>query len=236
MTYREVTLVFLVALMANIYEYGYSASLNEFASIIDVEFEIPNTHAQVRTSKKYDLKRVTETEKTGVADTDDGLKMGLPELGLDEVKEHKDKSGDLQMIRKQLASSIDISFSAKLGTSIADISPWNTVVFDKAITNNGNGYNTATGIFTVPITGTYYFSSTILTKMKSTVEMSLRVNEKDSMLMYACATTLTYNSATNSIIVKLNKDDKVKIIKYGPWGSRPFYIHRIWSTFTGFLL
>lgn len=140
------------------------------------------------------------------------------------------------MIRKQLASSVDISFSAKLGTAIADISPWNTVVFDKAITNNGNCYNTATGIFTAPIAGTYYFSSTILTKMKSTVEMALRVNEKDEMWMYACATTLTYNSATNSIIVKLHKDDKVKIIKYGPWGARPFYLHPTWSTFTGFLL
>lgn len=66
--------------------------------------------------------------------------------------------------------------------------------------------------------------------------MSLRVNEKDEMMIYACATNLPNNSGTNSVIVKLNKDDKVKIIKYGPYGARPFYIHHVWSTFTGFLL
>lgn len=80
MTYREVKLVFLMVMLVNLNEYGFSASLTEFANIVDVEFEIPNTHAQVRTSKKYDFKRVT---KTGVADTDDGLKLGLAELGLD---------------------------------------------------------------------------------------------------------------------------------------------------------
>ncbi|XP_063446080.1 heavy metal-binding protein HIP-like [Mytilus trossulus] len=238
MTCRAVKLVFLVVLMVNLNDYGFSAALSEFSNIIDVEFEIPNTHAQVRTSDKDEPKRVTETEKTSVADTDDGLKSGLAKLGLDasEIKKHNAKSGDLQNVKKQLANSVDISFSAKLGTSIADISPWNTVVFDKVITNNGNCYNTVNGIFTAPIAGTYYFSSTILTKKNSTVQMSLRVNEKDAMFIFACATNLTFSSATNSIIVKLNKDDKVKIIKYGPWGSHPFYIHQDWSTFTGFLL
>ncbi|CAC5402356.1 C1QL [Mytilus coruscus] len=222
--------------MVSLNEYGFSASLSEFAEIVDDEFEIPHLNAQVGTSNKHNFKRVTETGKTDFAENDDDLKKGLTKKGLDEVKEHNDKSIDLQNIRKQLASSVHISFSAKLGTSIEDINPWNTVVFNKAITNNGNCYNTATGIFTAPIAGTYYFSSTILTKRKSTLEMSLRVNEKDAMLIYACATTLIYNSATNNIIVKLNKDDKVKMIKYGPWGERPFYIHHSWSTFTGFLL
>ncbi|CAG2250415.1 C1QL [Mytilus edulis] len=216
MTCREVKLVVLVVLLANLNEIGFSAALSEFANIIDVEFEIPNTHAQARTSNEDDFKRVTETEKSDGADTGDGLKKEQGKLGLDAVKEHNDKSEDLRNTRRQLASSVEISFSAKLGTSIADISPWHTVVFDKAITNNGNCYNIVTGIFTAPIAGTYYFSSTIFTKRKSTVEMSLRVNEKDEMMIYACATNLPNNSGTNSVIVKLNKDDKVKIIKYGP--------------------
>lgn len=36
---------------------------------------------------------------------------------------------------------------------------WNTTVMDYAIVNNGSCYSTATGRFTAPVTGTYYFTS-----------------------------------------------------------------------------
>lgn len=129
-----------------------------------------------------------------------------------------------------------ISFSARLGTSIKDIDPWNTVIFDKVISNDGNSYNAATGIFTAPIAGTYYFTATIYTTRGSTLELALKVNEQNPMFMYTCASALTGNTATNSIIVKLKKDDEVKLIKYGEWGTRPFYIHHSWSNLSGFLL
>lgn len=83
MTCREVKLVVLVVLLANLNEIGFSAALSEFANIIDVEFEIPNTHAQARTSNEDDFKRVTETKKSDGADTGDGLKKEQGKLGLD---------------------------------------------------------------------------------------------------------------------------------------------------------
>lgn len=129
-----------------------------------------------------------------------------------------------------------ISFSARLGTSIKDIDPWNTVIFDQEISNDGNSYNASTGIFTAPIAGTYYFTSTIFTSRGSILEMSLKVNEQNQMYMYTYAATITGNTATNSIIVKLKKEDKVKLVKHGVWGARPFYIHHGWSTFSGFIL
>lgn len=128
-----------------------------------------------------------------------------------------------------------ISFSARLGKNIADINPFDTVVFDQVIHNYNNYYNSVTGIFTAPIAGTYYFSTTIFTKRGSLVELALRVNEKTELWIHANAQT-TSNTATNSIIVKLNKDNTVRIIKNGAYGVRPYYIHNLWSTFTGFLL
>ncbi|XP_052087455.1 heavy metal-binding protein HIP-like [Mytilus californianus] len=142
----------------------------------------------------------------------------------------------LNDIKKENKEHNGISFSARLGTSIKDIDPWNTVIFDQVISNDGNSYNAATGIFTAPIAGTYYFTSTIFTSTGSILEMSLKVNEQTQMWMYTYAATITGNTATNSIIVKLNKDDTVRLVKHGVWGARPFYIHRVWSTFTGFLL
>lgn len=104
------------------------------------------------------------------------------------------------------------------------------------ISNNGNSYNATTGIFTAPIGGSYYFSSTIMTFKGSTPEIALKVNEYGKMWIFPCASTQIGNAATNTIIIKLNKDDKVRMVKHGTWLVRPFYIHVNWSTFTGFLL
>ena len=130
----------------------------------------------------------------------------------------------------------NVSFSARLGASIADINPDATVTFDQVITNNGGNYSPVTGIFTAPVDGTYYFTSSILTKSPSTVEMVLRVNGISKMLMYAGAKNVGYNNAVNSVIVQLRAEDEVKIAKSGIYGSRPFYIHGGWSTFSGFLI
>lgn len=102
--------------------------------------------------------------------------------------------------------------------------------------NGGNCYNAATGIFTAPIAGIYYFTSTIFTYRGSALQLTLKVNEQNPMYMYTCASAITSNTGTNSVIVKLKKEDKVKLVKYCDWGTRPFYIHHSWSTFSGFVL
>ncbi|XP_063408834.1 heavy metal-binding protein HIP-like [Mytilus trossulus] len=138
--------------------------------------------------------------------------------------------------KKECNKHNGISFSARLGTSIKDIKPWHTVIFDKVISNDGNSYNADTGVFTAPIAGTYYFTSTIFTRRGSTLELALKVNEQTAMFMYTCASSIIGNTATNSIIVKLKKENKVKLVKHDIWGVHPFFIHHDGSTFSGFLL
>lgn len=130
----------------------------------------------------------------------------------------------------------NVSFHARVQSSIPDIDPWATVMFKLVLTNNGKGYDRNSGIFTAPVNGTYFFTSTILTKTPSVVEMALIVNTDVKMLMYASARNETYNNAANSVLLNLNQHDKVKIVKHGIYGARPFYIHSTWSTFTGILI
>ena len=47
-------------------------------------------------------------------------------------------------------------------TNVTGNSVTYTVVFDSTVNNVGSGYNTSTGVFTAPITGTYIFTSTII--------------------------------------------------------------------------
>ncbi|XP_052087459.1 heavy metal-binding protein HIP-like [Mytilus californianus] len=143
---------------------------------------------------KEDLKSMSEQIKVlskEMTDKDDACRKEI-----DQIKETIQllKETDIPYensfldIRKEKEEH-DISFSARLGTSIADINPWDTVVFDQVISNNGNSYNAATGIFTAPIAGSYHFSSTIMTLHGSITEISLKVNKENSMWMYPCAST-----------------------------------------------
>lgn len=130
----------------------------------------------------------------------------------------------------------NVSFHARISQSIPNIDPWATAIFKHVINNNGGGYDKDSGIFTAPVKGTYFFASTILTKTPSVLEMCLKVNGNIRMLLYASAKNETYNNAANSVVLNLNQNDQVMIVKHGVWGSRPFYIHASWSTFTGMLI
>lgn len=132
---------------------------------------------------------------------------------------------------------LNIAFSARVSQSYGDINPEETIKFSDVLTNNGNAYNALTGIFTAPVTGTYMFFSSILTKNPSALEVGLQVNSQYKMMMYPDSRTgLDYNSGANSVILGLVEGDQVKMSKWGAFGARPFYIHHIWSTFSGSLI
>ena len=93
------------------------------------------------------------------------------------------------------------------------------------------------GEFTAPKTGLYVFFGHVLSKEgEQSIEIVLAVNGEHKLWFYAGGTRSSHGSGSNLLVIHLQKGDKVKMVKHGPWGTKPFYIHHVWSTFSGFLL
>jgi hypothetical protein len=143
-------------------------------------------------------------------------------------------SGHFQrrVIHAQVAFSVYLShLQEHLGTH-------QTVKFDKIITNDGNAYNSVTGIFTVPVTGTYVFIF-YLNSSTSNVEFSLMAD--NSLIASGTSRPFEFNQSKDvqgggTVVVRLNQGVSVWIenakadsIVYSHYRYR-------WVTFSGFLL
>ena len=142
----------------------------------------------------------------------------------------KMKVSDLVESSKQHA----VSFSARANKH-EDMQPWETLIFPDVGHNRGGAYNHSSGIFVAPVSGTYVFYCNILTKEDSYIEMAMLVNTQIKLLIYSAGKN-NLGPGSNMLVIDLEEGDAVKVAKYGPWGSRPFYVHNTWSTFSGFLL
>ena len=128
-----------------------------------------------------------------------------------------------------------VAFSARVSTSYKDIQPGTTIIFSNVETNIAKGYNPKTGEFCAPLSGVYVFYSHILSAANKSIETRLVINGKIKLWLYSGGGR-HLGSGSNLLVIHLEKEDKVKMVKYGPWGTRPYYIHHVWSTFSGFLL
>ena len=152
-----------------------------------------------------------------------------------------EQSEEIADLRKQLVETKDghkptVAFSARVEPTYQDIAPWATIRFSSVETNIGDGYNSNTGEFTAPRTGVYVFFSHILSKPNKNIETALQVNGDNKLWLYSGGPSSAYGSSSNMLVIRLKQGDKVKMVKHGPWGTKPFYIHHVWSTFSGFLL
>ena len=148
------------------------------------------------------------------------------------------KKDNLQLENKihELAQTLannKVSFSARLGRNIDNLQSYETVVFDVIINNNGEAYNPSTGVFTAPIHGVYVFFTHIMGAVR-VMEMYIKKNGAGVAWLYSSG--IGYGRDSNMIVLELLKGDTVYVAKHGRFGQQPFYVHHVWTTFSGFLL
>ena len=88
------------------------------------------------------------------------------------------------------------------------MTPQNAVIkLDKAILNDGNGYNTTSGIFTVPTSGVYLLTYSIDNNSKNnTLEVELVVDDKHMGSLKSFSYRI---NASKTIIMRLTAGESV---------------------------
>ncbi|CAL8373763.1 unnamed protein product [Boreogadus saida] len=141
-----------------------------------------------------------------------------------------------QLKALQESRSAAVGFTAALGHSLGPVPIDIKVKYQEIISNMGKGYNPATGIFTAPVSGMYYFSYTMYNDVAPTPKafMSLMKNGQRIVSTWDTKGDDSNDSATNAAVLQLKAGDQVYTILYET--------HQIYddganyNTFSGFLL
>ncbi|XP_052715197.1 complement C1q-like protein 3 [Crassostrea angulata] len=138
----------------------------------------------------------------------------------------------IQLSSESPSSPRRVSFSVSVKSTSLTLGARQTVKYDAVLTNDGNGYDDRTGIFTCPVAGTYMFVVDSLSW--SGIWLELKVNKMTVgrlNVRYGHKVDLIQMSRT--VIVKLKPGDHVKVENYENGGKIYF---NLYSGFTGALL
>ncbi|XP_063435831.1 uncharacterized protein LOC134716754 [Mytilus trossulus] len=128
----------------------------------------------------------------------------------------------------------NIGFLVSLESHTENRPKGSIVIYDKVITNDDNGYNPSTGIFTASAEGLYSFSWTTTTKANKYFFIYLTVNGHMIARNHAGHGNVDL-SASQAVVVHLKKNDKVSI-KVQDNSVGQYIYGKGWSTFSGFMI
>uniref|UniRef100_UPI0037E77645 complement C1q-like protein 4 n=1 Tax=Semicossyphus pulcher TaxID=241346 RepID=UPI0037E77645 len=146
------------------------------------------------------------------------------------------KNSENQILELRNKARTKVIFSTVVGVD-GTIGPFNTditLIFRRVITNIGKAYNRATGIFTAPVSGVYYF--TIFFHAGGEHEAKLLLFKNSELMVMTHdhkSDTETADNGGNAVFMELQRGDHVYVRLPANsiiWG----YDHH--TTFSGFLV
>ncbi|XP_055999606.1 complement C1q subcomponent subunit A-like [Ostrea edulis] len=126
-----------------------------------------------------------------------------------------------------------VSFSVYPKSKDLKLGKGQTVIYDGILTNDGNGYDDRTGIFTCPVAGTYMFVLDCLSPKPTTIRIVMNNNAVGSVHIASANYGISWQQLSRTVILKARKGDHVKIVN----GENNGFMHRShYSGFSGTLL
>ncbi|XP_071125572.1 complement C1q-like protein 4 [Mytilus edulis] len=117
-------------------------------------------------------------------------------------------------INFQRKQSEVIAFHARMSTIVRSLAVRQTLIFDTKISNHGDGYNKATGIFTVPKSGTYVFVW-VIRMHKAEHSIELVINDTVFGSTFLRAKNGDDGSVSNTVVVDVARGDNVFVRNHG---------------------
>jgi hypothetical protein len=100
---------------------------------------------------------------------------------------------------------------------LTDLSPVinQTMVFTKIIVNDGNAYDSSTGIFTAPTSGTYYFSAQLCITKFENMHIVIKVNDRTVVAQHVYDYH-SYECGFLQTVARIKENDRV-IVQWLRW-------------------
>ncbi|KAL3858967.1 hypothetical protein ACJMK2_009212 [Sinanodonta woodiana] len=129
-----------------------------------------------------------------------------------------------------------VAFSAYLSQNLSGLGPNQTIRFDRLDYNEGGVFDTTTGMFSCPASGTYFFTASILSYQGNYVETAIVLNGEEQAIIYAGnpPTSTKYDQGSNSAIVHCDVGQKVWVKLRENYGNAIYGSH--YSKFSGYML
>ncbi|XP_055999596.1 complement C1q-like protein 4 [Ostrea edulis] len=126
-----------------------------------------------------------------------------------------------------------VSFSVYPTSKHLRLGNGQTAIYDGILTNDGNGYDVRTGVFTCPVAGTYMFVVDCLSPTPTWIHIVLNKKVVGSVHITIVNEGVSWQQLSRTVILKARKGDHVKVVN----GAKSGVIHTgHYSGFSGTLL
>ena len=129
----------------------------------------------------------------------------------------------------------EVAFSAAVSSHIKNLGTNQAIVFSTVTTNIGNHYNSNSGVFRVPVPGTYLFFVNILSEAGHSIETQIVRNGNEISEIYSGGSGNYNGPGSNLVILQLDLGDEIWVRVHEHFSTN-MAIHCCWSSFSGYLL
>ncbi|KAJ8306996.1 hypothetical protein KUTeg_015080 [Tegillarca granosa] len=139
----------------------------------------------------------------------------------------------IKTLKTRQTEPASVAFTAQLSHDIGHLGSNEAIIFDKVVTNHGNGYESQTGHFTAPVAGIYHFTTTVMAYGDENVHIQIVKNGNEIARGYT--SSIDFETSVAVVIVQMAAGDRVWVRHF--FDTTTPHIHGLgYTSFSGFLI